>query len=219
MHLGMTVQGIQQMGLVNASERLCASTAAAVAACTRYLKALPSTSTDVRTENADCLCTWRPKQALDMFVLLSRAPCRSVMGISMYNSDGECAGVHYYKPALPYEESVSTDGDIVLLGQMTVDKAPDGSTARPMLLIYDGFRTQHAPATAHERYAALQKIEHSINAMVFGHVQCLLQWAGAIDAYPRITSLSLPHDTEGFIVLKTHLAHELAPPIGARHEH
>lgn len=219
MSLSMTVHAIQQMGLVNASERLCASTALVVAACTRYLKGLPTTSTDVQTESSEFLCTWRPKTVLDMFVLLSRDPSHTVMGISMYDSAGECSSVQYYKPAVACDESVSSDGDVVLLGQMTVDNASDESSARPMLLFYDGFHTQYANVGAHERYAALQGIEHKINALVFGNVQCVLQWAGATNAHPRISSLSLPHETAGFLVLKTHLAHELAPSIDSVHEH
>ena len=211
MHLAMTVYAIQQMGLVSASERLCAETAAVVAACTRYLKKLPATNTNVFTESTECLCTWRPKTVLDMFLLLSQKPGRTLIGISMYNTGGECASVQYYKPTVSCVESVSKEGDMVLLGQMTIDHASDDSTARPMLLIYDGFHTQHTNASPHARYAGLQDMQSSINALVFGHVQCVLQWVGSTEAHARVASMSLPHETAGCLVLKSHLAHELAP--------
>jgi hypothetical protein len=211
MGLAMTVYAIQQMGLVSASERLCAETAAVVAACTRYLKALPTTSTDVHADSTECLCTWRPETVLDMFVLLSQKPNRTLIGISMYNADGECTDVQYYKPAASFEESVSAKSDVVLLGQMTIDNASDATTARPVLLIYDGFDTERTEASPHARYAALQSMQASINALAFGHVRCVLQWVGSTEAHARVASMPLPHETAGYLVLKSHLAHELAP--------
>lgn len=213
--MDMTVHAIQQMGLVSASERLGASTARVVAECTRYLKRLPTTSTDVRAQDADSLCTWRPAAVVDLFVLLSQHERRTVVGLSMCGPDGECSGVQYYKPSGGLQELVSKDGDIVLLGQMTFDECDNGSALRPMLLIYDGFRTAETKTSAQQRYATLQAMQAQINALVFGSVQCVLQWVGSTESHSRIASMRLPHSTSGFVVLRDNLRHVLAPFAGA----
>lgn len=209
MGMGMTALALQQMHLVSARHCLCAATAHTVSTCTKFLKRLPGTRGSPAPSDVNTLYTWRPEPVLDLFLLLSRDPAREIIGISMYDDEGACAAVEYFKPGQCMSEDVSVDGDVVLLGQMTLDSTPSENSYRPMLLVYDAFDPDAPCRSAADRYATVQRLSTSINSMRIGAVQCVVQWAGELAYCDQISHMHLPHSTDGLLCIKPHLGHSL----------
>ena len=210
MGLGMTAHAVQQMGLFSATERLNARNAQTICSCAKFLKRLPTTRTSTHTPKEGALCTWRPDPVLDLFILLSPDPLQVVIGISMYNEQGDCTSVEYFKPSNVACEGVCTAHDVVLLAQMTFDYVEATASFDPMLLVYDAFDPVRPLLDAYKRYTLLQSKSHEINAMRIGNARCFVQWAGAAECSDQILNMKLPHNTSGLLHIQPHLSHVLS---------
>lgn len=212
----MTVNALRDLEVALAQSELTLERSEAIALGARYLKRdqTPRKNEDLDWGACgDMLCTWRPENVLDLFILLDKSMRKPFVGLSMYDPEGGPCAVQYYTCTSNLELPDSYN-QILLLGQMVYDGYEDEERKRPMVLIYDAFDPQKKEIEpVSTRYENLQGIRKSIEDRNLGRASLSVQWAGELCHRDKLYGMSLPHKVRGLLLLTTDFNHfEVALP-------
>jgi len=150
-----------------------------------------------KNKTDSCMCTWRPKFCLDIFLYFP-SDGNVIVALPMYGDtkSGDHVDIEYCHT----ETLISTElKNCVFFGHLTCDRHENG-TCTMVILLYDMMVDNQKHLDIKERYSVLLGMQNIISDICIGQTCLRVQWAGVPEAHKNINEIVLPHDVKNIVL-------------------